>query len=123
MNKRQWKKKYKKEHGCNPPSSKQIAKWTYVLSSAMKQYCDSICNMSSEIKRATDILSVEIKRICNDVFVEVKRVIDVIQNMPEDEFDEKILNLTPEQQKLAWKIRGKRKEQRNGKSEKNRRVR
>lgn len=102
MNKRQRKKKYKKEHGCNPPSSKQIAKRTDALSIAMKRNCDIICNVYAEIKR-----------ICNDVFVEVKRGMDVIQNMPEDEFEEKILKLTPEQQELARKIRGKRKEQRD----------
>lgn len=113
MNKRQRKKKYKKEHGCNPPSSKQIVKSADALSTAMKRNCDIIRNVHAEIKRAMDIFSAEMKRICNDVFVEVKRGMDVIQNMPEDEFEEKILKLSPEQQELARKIRGKRKEQRD----------
>lgn len=96
MNKRQWKKKYKKEHVCNPPSSKQIVKWT-----------DALPNVYAEIKRAMDIFSAEMKRIYNDVFVEVKRGMDVIQEMPEDEFEEKISQLTLEQQALARKIRGR----------------
>lgn len=99
MNKRQWKKKYKKEYGCNPPSSKQIG----ALSTAMKRNSDIIRKMHAEIKRAMDIFSAEMKRICN----EVKRGMDVIQNMPEDEFEEKISQLTLEQQALARKVRGR----------------
>lgn len=83
MNKRQWKKKYKKEHGCNPPSSKHVHK-------------------------LEDSLSVIINRLCQivgDMFRAIKNGIDTIRSMPEDEFIEMVGKLTPEQQELAWKIR------------------
>jgi len=59
MNKRQWKKKYKKEHGCNPPSSKQVNRWINDLPSAMRdvenlvrRFIERLCKDIEEFKES-----------------------------------------------------------------------
>lgn len=89
MNKRQWKKKYKKEHGYNPPTSKK-----YV---ALVEYVAAL---------ARNIM------VCFD---DVKRAIELgmenIKTMPEAEFNERLKNLDVEQQAIALKIRNSAKEE------------
>lgn len=85
MNKRQWKKKYKKEHGCNPPSKKQVETWGEVIGNIINGVID----------------------IVNRAFKAVKDFTEELKSMPEDEFEEKISQLTLEQQALARKIRGR----------------
>lgn len=82
MNKRQRKKKYKKEHSCNPPSSKHVHKLEDSLSVIINRFC----------------------QIVGDMFRVIKNGIDTIRSVPEDEFIEMVGKLTPEQQELAWKI-------------------
>lgn len=89
MNKRQWKKRYKKLHGCNPPTVKQVKNWIDVLQNAIGRLQDIFCKFPELIAKATDN----------------------IKTMPEEEFNEKLQLLTPEQQELALKIRYKRKGQ------------
>ncbi len=100
MNKRQWKKKYKKEHGCNPPSKRQVQTWGEAIGDVVSAVIDLVNHMFKSIKEFTKELQV----------------------MPEAEFEEKISYLTPEQQELARKIRNGRKEQENGRSGKDERV-
>lgn len=85
MNKRQWKKKYKKEYGCNPPSRKQVETWGEVIGNVVNSVVDMIARM----------------------FATIKDFMEELKSMPEDEFEEKISQLTLEQQALARKIRGR----------------
>lgn len=89
MNKRQWKKKYKKEHGCNPPSKRQVQTW----GEAIGDFASIVMDMTNQMLKT------------------IKEFTEELQVMPEDEFEEKVSHLTPEQQKLARKIRNRRKEQ------------
>ena len=84
MNKRQWKKKYKKEHGCNPPSKKQVETLGEVIGNIVNGVID----------------------IVNRAFKAAKDFMEELKSMPEDEFEEKISQLTL-QQALARKIRGR----------------
>lgn len=87
MNKRQWKKKYKKEHGCNPPSKKQVEAWVEAIGNIVNGVMD----------------------IVNRAFKTVMDFMEELKSMPEDEFEKKISQLTLEQQELARKIRNNRK--------------
>lgn len=83
MNKRQLKKKYKKEHAHNPILTKQVNCFGNSLEGAAK-------------------------RIINGIDMIANRMINLIlelRTMPEEEFQEKLMHLTPEQQELAQKIR------------------
>lgn len=88
MNKRQWKKNYKKEHGCNPPSKRQVGGWSKSLGEAINSIVNGIKDMAER------------------VFREMKNFAEELRTMPENEFEEKLQKLTPEQQELARKIRG-----------------
>lgn len=88
MNKRQWKKNYKKEHGCNPPSIRQVSGWGKSLGEAINTVVNGIKDMVAR------------------VIQEMKDFAEELKTMPEDEFKEKLQKLTPEQQELARKIRG-----------------
>ena len=85
MNKRQWKKKYKKEHGCNPPSKKQVETWADAIGNVVNGVVDMV----------------------NRMFATINDFIEELKTMPEDEFEQKISQLTLEQQALARKIRGR----------------
>lgn len=99
MNKRQRKKNYKKEHGVNPPTAKQI--------------------------RAIDLpqLIGNVMSAVGDFLKDVRKVFENIQTMPETEFEERLRQITPEEQTLALKIRNNGKESENGQSGKNKRIR
>lgn len=81
-------KKYKKEHGGNPPSKKQVETWAEVIGNVVNGVVDMV----------------------NRMFATIKDFIKEIKTMPEDEFEEKISQLTLEQQALARKIRNNGKE-------------
>lgn len=58
MNKRQWKKKYKKEHGCNPPSSRQVYKLEDALSLAVNRLWQMVRDMLREITNVFILLGI-----------------------------------------------------------------
>lgn len=89
MNKRQWKKKYKKEHGCNPPSKRQVQTWEEEIGNFVNGVID----------------------IVNHAFKAINDYMEKLKSMPEDEFEEKNSQLTLGQQALARKIRNNGKEQ------------
>ena len=95
MRARQKKKNYKKIHGCNPPKPADY---------------DSVINSIVEVMPGT-ISALE--KMIKDVISETNKLINNIKEMPEEEFNEKILRseLTPEQITMAKTIR-----YRNGKS-------
>ena len=99
MNQRQRKKNYKKKHGVNPPTEKQI--------------------------ESTDILQLmrNVANAVKDFLKSVQKVFKNIQTMPNTEFEEKLCQFTPEQQSLALKIRNEGKEIENGQSGKNESIR
>lgn len=88
MNKRKWKKKYKKEHGNNPPSKKQVKRWMEELPQKIKYTVNTVKEIVNKACKIAEDLAEELK------------------TMPEDAFEDRIKRLTPEQQKLARKIRG-----------------
>ncbi len=49
MNKRQWKKRYKKEHGNNPPSEKQVKRWMEELPQKNKYIVTTVKEIVNKI--------------------------------------------------------------------------
>ena len=87
MNKCKRKRRNKKKHGYNPLTAKQI---------------NSIENASVEAVP-------EMIGLLKDLQDRVQYInggVENIRNMPEEEFLRKLELLTPENQELAWKIRG-----------------
>ncbi len=87
MNKRQWKKKYKKQHGCNPPTAKQVNSWMHTIPGSISALVKGFEKAFTEIRKSID------------------SAIEQIKTMPEEEFEEKLHELTPEQREMAMKIR------------------
>lgn len=91
MNKRQWKKKYKKEHGCNPPTCGQVNSWIETLAGSINALVEGFKKAFSEIKK------------------NLNEMIELIRTMPEEEFEEKLKELTPQQRAIAIEVRNGRK--------------
>lgn len=87
MNKRQYKKMYKKEHGDNLPIN-TVRSWGRTVGKATKVIADALQN----------IIKTGIKAM--------KQFEEHLKNMPAEEFEEKIKALTPEQRQLVYKLRG-----------------
>lgn len=87
MNRRQKKKNFKKIHGYNPPSKRQIKRAMYSLAEAIKTIHDSI------------------KSIANKLFLAVADTTNKIRNMSKEEFEEAFSKATPQQQEKMKKVR------------------
>lgn len=87
MNKRQRKKKYKKEHGYNPPSNRATKKAVNSLVGALRDFQSSVKTMLKQFPRS------------------LKNLTEGLQTMQEDEFEKSLQNLTQEQQIIAKRIR------------------
>lgn len=77
MNKRKWKKQYKKQHGFNPISWRKNASLTDIYNNVFNDFIEKI------------------KRLLSESFNKIKSFINDIQTMDEEDFN-KMINEHPE---------------------------
>ena len=83
MNKRQCKKKFKKEYGFNPPSKRKIKAFTEEMEKIKKHFEKFV----GYLKKVSEKLK------------------EQIRNMPEEEFERRLSEMTKKQRKWAREIR------------------
>lgn len=88
MNSRQKKKNFKKKHGYNPPSKRQMKNTVHSLAETIKIIRDSV------------------KSVANKLCLAVADTTNKIRNMSEEEFEEAFSKATPQQQEMMKRVRG-----------------
>ncbi len=96
MNHRQWKKKYKKIHGVNPPKEPKLDYKT------LSDILDGLRDATSE---AMIMISETIKQFAKAA----AETVDYLKTAPDEEFERFCEKLTPEQRAMAISFRGKHK--------------
>lgn len=93
MNKRQWKKKYKKTYGYNPPTTRKV-----------NTLMDSLAKIIEDLARKYIEIVGKLSQIIKN---DIEHGIEQIQNMPKEEFEKMLQEFTIEQRSIAIKIREK----------------
>lgn len=76
MNRRQWKKQYKKKHGCNPPTIKDTKKVMNVFKGAINAVIESITEITKKLPDILDGVKDAISKMSDDEFLEFLSKID-----------------------------------------------